>query len=313
MALMAIMLAVQGGADGHVYMKPELSLSVGYWELGDTWESTIFTYFQVCPLIWCGICYSLGNKFRQPLYTNLPMLSVWGSIFLLYALVLLTGPNKATAFFHVASNAHNGLETESPVWMRYQFPLGCPDASSPEEYNTSVGIGSWRRALPSNCDTIAASVALCGEACSGVAESCVGDSPLCSAVVLGAPTSKADCIAAGSGASSNGKVSKTDAGRRTCKYTEFIAGQRPGRPSPGMTIGLRGSVFVILLLGMTFAFGWELLLNRWFVKPVEWEQSSEMEVWVGGDSGGGSGSDNREQQQQDRVDLAAPLTAGSNV
>ena len=52
---------------------------------------------QVCPLIWCGMCYSLGTKFRQSLFTNIPMIGVWGTIFLIYFSVLLAVPGKFTA------------------------------------------------------------------------------------------------------------------------------------------------------------------------------------------------------------------------
>ena len=124
MALMAIVLAVQGGDAGHVDFQPQLSAKVGYWELGDSWESTVFTYFQVCPLIWSGVAFSVGSKFRSSLHTNTPVLGVWLAIFALYTASLLNSPNSFTAFFHVASNPHNGFQTESPVWMRYQFPLG---------------------------------------------------------------------------------------------------------------------------------------------------------------------------------------------
>ena len=125
MTLMTIFLKFEGDHEDHVDMQPQLSGGVGYWELGDTWESTVFTYFQVCPLIWCGVCYSNGSKFRQSLWSNWQILTVWGSIFLVYFLVLILEPSDFTAFFHVASNAHNGFNTASPVWMRYQFPRGC--------------------------------------------------------------------------------------------------------------------------------------------------------------------------------------------
>ena len=34
------------------------------------------------PLIWCGVAYSLGSKFRQSVLSNRAMLTVWGAIFL---------------------------------------------------------------------------------------------------------------------------------------------------------------------------------------------------------------------------------------
>ena len=52
-------------------------------------------------------------------YTNTAMLAVWSVIFILYTSVLLCPATTSTAFFHVASNAHNGFNTDSPVWMRY--------------------------------------------------------------------------------------------------------------------------------------------------------------------------------------------------
>ena len=67
MLLMCVVLMIQGNESDHVDFQPQLSKAVGYWELGDSWESTVFTYFQVCPLIWCGVAYSLGSKFRRAL------------------------------------------------------------------------------------------------------------------------------------------------------------------------------------------------------------------------------------------------------
>lgn len=118
MVLMGILLKHQENDVDHVDMQPQLSRSVGYWELGDTWESTVFTYFQVVPLIWCGVAYSLGSKFRRALLTNYAMILVWFGVFLLYTFVLAVPSGKVSAFFHIASNAHNGFGTESPVWMR---------------------------------------------------------------------------------------------------------------------------------------------------------------------------------------------------
>ena len=48
-----VMLLYQGGRSDHMDMQPQLSKGVGYWELGDTWESTVFTYFMVMPLVRC--------------------------------------------------------------------------------------------------------------------------------------------------------------------------------------------------------------------------------------------------------------------
>ena len=140
---------------------------IGWWELGDTWESTVFLFFQLFPLIWCGVCYSLGTKFRLPLYTNYPVLLVWGALFFSHMIMLLVDANDFSSVFHIGSNAFNGFNTESPVWMRYQMPLGCPDASSTLAYNQSVGLGSWRSAMPSasTCEKVALSVSKCGPDC----------------------------------------------------------------------------------------------------------------------------------------------------
>merc|ERR1712166_1588986 len=48
MGIMTIMLLeVSAKHADHTEMPPVLTKGVGYWELGDTWESTIFTYFHV--------------------------------------------------------------------------------------------------------------------------------------------------------------------------------------------------------------------------------------------------------------------------
>merc|ERR1712166_1068994 len=193
MGIMTIMLLeVSAKHADHTEMPPVLTKGVGYWELGDTWESTIFTYFQVCPLIWCGMCYSLGTKFRKSIVSNTPMIAVWGAIFIFYTVALLVTPGKFSAFFHVASNGHNGFHTTSPVWMRYQMPRGCPSynfTSNTEGslagcktgqdcgslvYAQAVGMDTWRsNDLPTpyvdertnECAIIKMSVNKCKTAC----------------------------------------------------------------------------------------------------------------------------------------------------
>ena len=101
--------------------------------------------------------FSLGSKFRAMIFCNPAIWIVWGAIFLLYTCLLLTEPNQTTALFHMASNAFNGNNTRSPVWMRYQFPQGCT-------IEATTGPGRW---LPDNCDEIAkwTSAKSCGPAC----------------------------------------------------------------------------------------------------------------------------------------------------
>lgn len=69
--------------------------------------------------------YSLGSKFRKSLFDNYTILGVWGFVFVWYTLLLLSPPGSVTAVFHVASNAFNGYNTESPVWMRYVLLSRC--------------------------------------------------------------------------------------------------------------------------------------------------------------------------------------------
>lgn len=243
MLLMVIVLFEFPDYKEHTVMKTELTKGVGYWELGDTWESTIFTYFQVCPLIWCGMCYSLGTKFRQSIASNYSMIAVWGSIFLIYFSVILAEPSSGTAFFHVASNAHNGFNTESPVWMRYQMPLGCPRDEfavnknsldedfaknlakssiykNSYEYNVSIGLGSWRHELPSphTCEIIRKSVGKCGAGCPAHAA---------------------------------------------------------GLPSPGMPMETRGILILVILIGMCFMMLWEMFLNHLYLNEANWEEDEK--------------------------------------
>ena len=100
---------------------------------------------------------------------------VWTVIFTLYSIVLLSPPNKTTAFFHMASNPFNGLGTASPIWMRWQFPHGCPSDDyttisneSMRVYNTSVGLlgpFAYRDDVPDNCAEINLSAKKCGGEC----------------------------------------------------------------------------------------------------------------------------------------------------
>ena len=241
MGIMTIMLLhVSDNHPDHTVMPPVLTKGVGYWELGDTWESTIFTFFQVCPLIWCGVCYSLGTKFRKPVWMNKPMLAVWGTIFIFYSTALLIEPGKFSGFFHIASNAHNGLNTESPVWMRYQMPLGCPQYAgatpanmtidptlcrkqgpgkyadcNADSYKAAIGLGSWRAELPSDatCAIIRMSVNKCKGACDT---------------------------------------------------------WEPGVPSPGMPLDIRSTLFGCVLAGMAFMMLCEMVVNHIWIKPCDW-------------------------------------------
>ena len=277
MLLMTLYLKYEGDHVDHVDMQPQLSKGVGYWELGDTWESTVFTYFQVCPLIFCGVCYSLGGKFRQSLFTNYGMLLVWGIIFFIYALVLLLEPGGFTSFFHICSNAHNGFNTDSPVWMRYQFPLGCPDGESTAAYNASVGLGSWRAELPTNCEQIAYRGGACGPACTGATESCTLKPEFahshCDAVVLG-------CLGDGDELGSDGVAKCVDAYTSTetacgkvdgCHYTAARVAHVAGMPTPGMKGGMRFVLLLFIVGGMAFMMGLEMLLNHMYVTPADWE------------------------------------------
>ena len=96
---------------------------------------------------------------------NRLVIGIWFAVFLWYSTLLLIEPNTLTAVFHVASNPFNGFDTQSPVWMRYQFPQGCPGNNHTLLYNESVGLGSWRHQLPNNCAMIDASARKCGQAC----------------------------------------------------------------------------------------------------------------------------------------------------
>ena len=96
---------------------------------------------------------------------------VWATIFTVYAVLLLSPVGDATALFHVASNAFNGRHTESPVWMRYQFPEGCyqndygTHKDTPTKaYKHFMDEENW---TPSNCATIdtVTSAKKCGPAC----------------------------------------------------------------------------------------------------------------------------------------------------
>lgn len=270
MILMGIVLVYQHDHENHVDMQPELGRKVGYWELGDTWESTVFMVYQVYPLIWCGVCYSLGTKFRRTVFTNYPVLivspklaikglavkthvaqfdnflvpsarfatnaaprstqhrtQVWAVIFTIYTIVLLSPANKMTAFFHMASNPFNGLETGSPIWMRWQFPHGCPSDdystitnNSMLVYNHSVGLlgpFKYRDDVPDNCVEINLSAKNCGE---------------------------------------------------RCDSQPF---DQTGLPTPGMSDEMRGVIFLTLIIGMIFMMAWEHLMNYIFIKPTDWE------------------------------------------
>jgi len=248
MITMGILLTWEQELDDHVDFPPQIGKGVGYWELGDSWESTIFTYFQVCPLIWSGVAYSIGNNFRKPVYTNIPMLAVWGTIFLLYTIILLAEPGDFSAFFHCASNAFNGFNTNSPIWMRYQFPKKCPTSFADaawadgnmtawEQYNIDTGLGpfgngtsgvgmdgvmhsAWRAGLPDNCAAISKTVNICGANC---------------------------------------------------------AQHIPGMPTNGMEIEYRFIIWITVVLGMTFVMGWELFLNKTYIVEANWHADATAE------------------------------------
>jgi len=166
MIVMGGALIMQQNHKDHVDFPAHLSKGCGYWQLGDNWEATVFTTFMVFPLIWSGIVFSLGSKFRRSVFLNPFIWIVWLVIFLLYTILLLIDVNDSTAIFHVASNAFNGRNAESPIWMRFQFPQGCTDANGfyTAAYNRTRDIGGW---TPNNCDAInlQASAKKCGPSC----------------------------------------------------------------------------------------------------------------------------------------------------
>lgn len=292
MTLMAIMLAYEGAHPNHVDMQPQLSNGVGYWELGDTWESTIFTYFQVCPLIWCGVTYSLGSHFRQSLFKNYAMLTVWGIIFLIYSICILVEPGSFSAFFHVASNGHNGFNTESPVWMRYQFPRGCPDSTSSLAYNKSVGLGSWRGSLPpaSTCFKINAKVGTCNQNCKGAAASCGPSTSYdgqwnqyISGVLAGssyATPSAQTCTDAIVNVTKSTELKGACVSVPGCEFTPEVLGHIPGMPTPGMDGTMRFIIWFTVLCGMFFAMTWEMYLDWKYVNPAKWESHGDEHISV---------------------------------
>jgi len=291
MSLMAVMLAYEGAHVDHTDMQPQLSRGVGYWELGDTWESTIFTYFQVCPLIWCGVCYSLGSRFRQSLFKNYAMLAVWGIIFLIYTIVILVEPGSFSAFFHVASNAHNGFGTESPIWMRYQMPRGCPKMGSSLAYNKSVGLGSWRASLPSaeTCAKVDAKVKTCGPNCYGSVAKCaptVSHQGQWTAYVAGiagttyaTPTSQI-CGDAMADVNKSTDLKAACVAVAGCEFTDAIIGAIPGMPTPGMGGEMRFIIWFTVLCGMFFTMTWEMYLNWKYVNPAAWETHGDEHIVI---------------------------------
>jgi cation-transporting ATPase 13A3/4/5 len=65
MFMLGVALVLQQNRKGHVKFPAHLTKGVGYWELGDSWESTVFVTFMVFPLTWSGMVFSLGTKFRS--------------------------------------------------------------------------------------------------------------------------------------------------------------------------------------------------------------------------------------------------------
>jgi len=165
MIVMGGALVMQQEHPDHVDFPAHLTKGCGYWQLGDNWEATVFTTFMVFPLIWSGIVFSLGSKFRRNVFLNPFIWIVWLTIFCIYTAFLLSDVNDATAIFHVASNAFNGRNAESPIWMRYQFPEGCTseDGFPTLALNRSRAAG-WE---PNNCAAInlQTSAKKCGPAC----------------------------------------------------------------------------------------------------------------------------------------------------
>jgi len=248
MGIMTIMLLeVSAKHADHTEMPPVLTKGVGYWELGDTWESTIFTYFQVCPLIWCGMCYSLGTKFRKSIVSNTPMIAVWGSIFIFYTVALLITPGKFSAFFHVASNGHNGFHTTSPVWMRYQMPRGCPS------YNfTSNTEGSL-----AGCKT--------GQDCGS----------LVYAQAVGMDTWRSNDLPTPYVDERTNECAIIKMSVNKCKTA--CDNWVPGVPSPGMDAEIRGTLFGCVIAGMAFMMLFELAINQMYIKPSEWMVDGSVE------------------------------------
>jgi cation-transporting ATPase 13A3/4/5 len=273
MGLMSIMLTVVSSEhEDHVTMHPQLTKGVGYWELGDTWESTIFTYFQVCPLIWCGVCYSLGTKFRKSLVANTPMLLVWGVIFVVYSIVLLAEPGKFTAFFHVASNAHNGFDTASPVWMRYQFPEGCPNMGTMRMCAEYGGDKCNPDGLEGPDNTWCESLV-----CGGSAGNSSGGAPAWARHAMTGTTleynmsvgmnSWRTAYVGGDGLPNNCLQIKNSVAK--CGGKDACGDHEPGTVTPGMPSDVRGTLFAFVVIGMVFMMGAEYILNKMYIKEAD--------------------------------------------
>ena len=311
MTLMSIYLKYEGDHEDHVDMQPQLSGGVGYWELGDTWESTVFTYFQVCPLIWCGVCYSNGSKFRQSVMQNWQMLGVWGSIFFVYFLVLVMEPNDFTAFFHVASNAHNGFNTASPVWMRYQFPRGCPagpgivgntgyaDNACSTFFKPAAGMGCNGTALGAG----AAALTCCPTPtwynnATGMGSWRASLPNNCALVNAKVKTCGVRCVGRGESCKLQadmkgehnlcqgvvlGKDTSQDMCTKItgCLYSPFLAPQPAGMPTPGMKSDARWMLCLFVFLGMFFMFTFEHYINYKYVHiTADWEGDAKREAGI---------------------------------
>jgi len=253
MLLMGGALIMQQNDVNHVDFPAHLTKGLGYWQLGDNWEATIFTTFMVFPLIWSGIQYSTGSKFRRSVFLNKFLWLVWGTIFLLYSSLLLKEPSDATAVFHVASNAFNGRKTSSPIWMRYQFPRGCytdvtyaTTALTNNEFATATngaGKGAWSAAKPDSTTVRTWS----------------------EAYLRARRGTGTNALPANGWSPDN----CADINSQAKKCGPACEKQNPpyGDPTPGMSSAMRGNLYIMIMVGMILMILWENFLEKRFIKP----------------------------------------------
>jgi len=102
------------------------AVGAAWWTMGDNWESTVLFFMTFSQFITAGLVFSFGAGFNRTLFRNWLLCAVWGGLFGLTIYLLLSPPNMATFTFHVASQAFNGPDTDSPVWVKFQKAGGKP-------------------------------------------------------------------------------------------------------------------------------------------------------------------------------------------
>ena len=113
-------LSMMNNDPDYVVWPAKLSDGNQFWYISDNWEATIMFYNFALFLVQYAALFSLGYRFRLPIYKNLFVTINVIVMFVLLSVAFLSDPNDYNQLFHTASAAYNiGPTSDNPIWQAY--------------------------------------------------------------------------------------------------------------------------------------------------------------------------------------------------